>query len=376
MRLQRSGTVSLAILAAIVSTGGVTNSMASTILVPTDVPTIQGALDIALPGDLVLVEPGAYEENLIMVSDVELRAEQGPQVTAIDGRSLGPVITCHQVSGVEVHGFTIRHGWNDAFPGGAGVSLLDAEGVFVDCTFVDNQTSGRDGGGISVASASASIVGCRFHDNEADAMAGLDGGGVFAWAALLLVEDCVIHDNLASEGAGIAITNGTSAVIDGCLVHHNQATGGGIAGGGLIAALSTVTVESSTFVSNTTAFDGACLATAGGSLTLRRNIVAFSAGNGVDCGSPSIISVCNDVWGSGNQDHVGYTPGLGDFNADPGFCDAGNLDFTLQSSSPCAPLNSPAGCGLIGVYDVGCGPVAIEGATWGRIKATYSDQAN
>jgi hypothetical protein len=33
--------------------------------------------------------------------------------------------------------------------------------------------------------------------------------------------------------------------------------------------------------------------------------------------------------------------------------------------------NNP-GCGLIGVYDVGCeGPTPVRPVTWGRIKALY-----
>jgi hypothetical protein len=50
----------------------------------------------------------------------------------------------------------------------------------------------------------------------------------------------------------------------------------------------------------------------------------------------------------------------GNISADPLLCDAANGDYRLDAASPCAPLNSPAGCGLIGALDVGCGITAID----------------
>ena len=42
----------------------------------------------------------------------------------------------------------------------------------------------------------------------------------------------------------------------------------------------------------------------------------------------------------------------------------------IQSDSPCAPANS-TGCGLVGALPVGCGPVALDPVSWGRIKGQY-----
>ena len=45
-------------------------------------------------------------------------------------------------------------------------------------------------------------------------------------------------------------------------------------------------------------------------------------------------------------------------------------DYTIDQESPCTPLHSPCGQ-LIGAFDVGCGAVAVEAATWGSIKASF-----
>ena len=51
-------------------------------------------------------------------------------------------------------------------------------------------------------------------------------------------------------------------------------------------------------------------------------------------------------------------------------CDPDAGDFTIRSNSPCAPPGL-TGCGLVGALDVGCGPVSVDEASWGKIKAAY-----
>jgi hypothetical protein len=51
----------------------------------------------------------------------------------------------------------------------------------------------------------------------------------------------------------------------------------------------------------------------------------------------------------------------GNFSENPLFCEYGEGVYTLAENSPCAPVHSPAGCGLIGAHGVGCGLLAIEG---------------
>ncbi|MFH1724502.1 MAG: right-handed parallel beta-helix repeat-containing protein [Elusimicrobiota bacterium] len=60
------------------------SAFADTLHVPAGYPTIQGAVDAALPGDTILVAPGAYVESVTLKPGVILRGS-GADVTTIEG---------------------------------------------------------------------------------------------------------------------------------------------------------------------------------------------------------------------------------------------------------------------------------------------------
>jgi hypothetical protein len=129
-----------------------------------------------------------------------------------------------------------------------------------------------------------------------------------------------------------------------------------------------------------TLYGNGILITGTSSLTLERSIVAFGPGAAVICeGDESSVDVkCSDIaenaggnWTGCIGSQVGES---GNISADPMFCDASIRDFTIDGQSPCSPVNSPEGCGLIGALPIACGitDVASEDATPAELRPSVS----
>ncbi len=371
-------------------------TLAATIHVPGDQPTIQAGIDAAAAGDIVLVAPGIYYELVTITDPVVLMSEQGPDVTIIDGQLLATVINCTIVDGFQVEGFTIRNGatfgagagircdgsgglivhcrvsfnfsWSHA--GGAGIGISTSAVTILDCDVTHNSAGGH-GAGIKIESGSNVVVrNCSIESNETQSYS--DGGGIYCdLFSTLLIEDSRFQDNLAHEGGGIAIVGSSTATMYRSVFVNNQATSPGVAGAAIIAVAADVRVDHCTFVGNISGSAGSTVCLYSGHSTFHHNIIADATGSGLQCPA-HVLTSCNDVWNSGNLNYDGCGPAPTDFSLDPQFCDPGEMNFELNQSSPCAPGNSPDGCGLIGALHVGCGPVSVEPTTWGTIKASFN----
>jgi parallel beta-helix repeat protein len=82
----------------------------STILVPTQYPTIQAALDHAAIGDTVQVAPGIYYEHVHVNKSVTIVGEN-LQTTIVDGTANGTIFDLDG-SNIHISGFTIRNAGN------------------------------------------------------------------------------------------------------------------------------------------------------------------------------------------------------------------------------------------------------------------------
>ncbi len=81
--------------------------------VPDDYPTIQGAIDAASTGDIVLVAPGNYFENIDFKGKaIEVRSSDGPSVTTIDGRDVDSTVkfVSGEPTSTALTGFRITNG--------------------------------------------------------------------------------------------------------------------------------------------------------------------------------------------------------------------------------------------------------------------------
>lgn len=121
-----------------------------TLHVPADNPTIQSAIDAASAGDILLVAPGLYPENLnLRGKAISIQSTEGPDVTILDGQHLAPTVSfvTGETRSATLSGFTIRNGAPDPhLPGshGAGILLHGASPTIIGNTLTDNLCAAVD----------------------------------------------------------------------------------------------------------------------------------------------------------------------------------------------------------------------------------------
>ncbi len=199
--------------------------LGDTLRVPDTFATVQAAIDAAMPGDLILVGPGLYEERIDLGGKaIELRAEDGPEVTTLSGTSAGTVITCDsgETGATVIEGFTVTGG---RAINGAGLLIDGASPTVRACVFEANFATGttieEGGGGLAVLNGGAPLIAdCVFRNNLATSLGG----------AILNIQDtsptfvnCLVHDNDAEFGGGFANEIGGSIRIINTTIANNTA---------------------------------------------------------------------------------------------------------------------------------------------------------
>ena len=174
-------------------------------LVPGDAATIQGGIDLARPGDTVLVGPGTYRESLDFDGkDIAVRSSAGPDSTVVQGDGTHPVVAFSHAESRDavIDGFTLR--------GGVG------------------RDTGWMGGGVDIYFSSPTVEHNVIVDNNADY-----GGGVGIFAGSPAIVDNRIAGNSAqSYGGGLFMSGTAAAVVRGNLIEGNNFPRYGFDGGG------------------------------------------------------------------------------------------------------------------------------------------------
>jgi hypothetical protein len=202
-----------------------------------DAPTIQAGIDSAAVGDTVLVAAGTYSgpcqatpdgpSMLVVDSGLHLIAEDGPDVTILDGQGLCRVLHCRVLSdSFSLKGFTVTGGdaRDDA---GGGLYCTDCPALVSNCVFSENEAAW--GGGVCLVGG-VTVSDCEICFNTAAVNQYGFGGGAYCVYATLI--ECDIHDNYASEEGGGLYAFGN---VSGCVFSANSAgwAGGAFAGGDL-----------------------------------------------------------------------------------------------------------------------------------------------
>jgi len=346
---------------------------ADTIRVPLDHSTIQNAIDSAINGDTVLVEPGIYIENINFGGKaITVASEQGPKNTIIDGNQTDSVVTFSSEEGNTsiLSGFTLQNGKADF--GGGGISIMGSSPTISDNIITNNKASnglgieiyfgspiiqgntiknnsrdgssgGTGGGGICIlGNGSAQILNNIIIDNVMDSA---DGGGIslFAAGTPKIQGNTISGNTVSGMGGGISLVNSSDALIIQNVITNNSAGGGGgvswLVPSGNVGPF----LVNNTIVNNDSPMGSGIFADGYDAQTLLVNniVIAKEGQSAIYCGdfndiNPPIFEF-NNVYSSQGKAYDGIcidpTGTNGNISLDPIFVAAKRGDYHLMSSS-------------------------------------------
>ena len=164
---------------------------ADTIHVPGDYITIQQAINASVNGDVIMVAPGRYIENIdYNGKSITVKSETGPGRTIIDGNRSGEVVRMDGYQEI-LDGFTITNGFTQ-YPnyGAGGISIGYGKQEIINCIVVDNNSDYR-GGAILCDGGEVYLNNCIIYLN------GSSEDTIYCYyMAYMIFVNCTIDDNI------------------------------------------------------------------------------------------------------------------------------------------------------------------------------------
>jgi hypothetical protein len=196
------------------------SALAATLRVPQQYPSIQAAVDAAMPGDTVLVGPGSYGENVLIQKSLKLRSTAGAKVTTIDGGGIGAPLAAWGTltENITISGFTLT----------GGAFLLDS---------IEVAYPNQRGSGLFIDSVATANV----FDNIVQGNRGCGGAGISTYESNIRIHDNVVRGNQPMDwcpGNGEALRLGGSGTLTESrygVVSRNEIVGNGGVGLSMVA---------------------------------------------------------------------------------------------------------------------------------------------
>lgn len=284
---------------------------------------IQPVVDLAKPGDTILLAPGVHSPGAIAEAMVVVRpgkdgitirgGGKSPEETVLDGKQqvLHVLYLDEGISRKTViENLTVTGGYahpGKLFPGGLTPTLRPEVGLSDDFY--------HDGAGFMLFRAGPTIRNCRAVANDAERCGG--GVSVFAYASVgfpavgPLLEGMVIADNVIGNGTGggVDVYNGANAAIVNTLISGNNGWGAVAVLDGSTASLENVTIADS----KSYAIAGSLLA----SVTIKHSIIAHSVDEALHFDAGAKLAVSHSCFFKNGG--VPAPAGVGVLTADPLF---------------------------------------------------------
>jgi hypothetical protein len=233
-----------------------------------DFETIQGAVDAAEDGDLILVSPGVYTSTTEQVFETHgksltIQSTEGSETTFIHGQGVRRGILC-DMGELTIEGFTITHctAQPELYSATYGGGLL-CEGqtvaTFSHCVFSNNMApayedpdigwfAGNGGAIACIAQSTLTLSDCSIDRNTAEPYDGnysieSTGGGIYcSQESVIHLSDSTVTQNRASTGAGIycvgSLTQQLLSIIENSTIANNSTFDVESRGGGGIMCVS------------------------------------------------------------------------------------------------------------------------------------------
>lgn len=314
------------------------NSMGQeTYLVPSEVATIQLAIDGAVNGDTIIVAEGIYYENIdYSGKEVYLSSEylytadpstisntiiDGSQAQDPDTASVVRIVNGEGPSTV-LRGFTITHG-----------NGTRTYNIIEDFYF-------RTGGGISCDQSSPTIIDNIIIDNHCDVtpnVLGAGGGGLRVGFGQPYIARNIITQNTGGYAGGIMIAYCEGMFLENNVISYNHAAGDFGGGGGVYVDWENINIINNTIVNNSSDGTGGGLCLTGNSSTIHNCIIQNNTAS-----TPNTESIRIRFGGNPMVDYTnigGDWTGDANIDIDPLFLDT--LIFELDALSPSVDTGDP-----------------------------------
>ena len=344
--------------------------------------SIQKAIDVSANGDTVRLFTGEYIESFDFLSKqivFESRSEELGNDTIASQTiiSVGPLGgSCIELVGQDAANVEIK---NMTFSGGqsqiGGGLYIENSSPKLSGIFVENNTA-EVGGGLYINQSDVELVDITVFNNGANF-----GGGIYATGSSVNIVSSSLDSNLAYWGAGIysedsnfdikmsnlkrnyalieggaVYQSGNSFFVSECAIFENS---GLDFGGALVSYNGLLEVQNTTIAGNVSNY-GSAFNLRETALTIKNSIVWENGENSLYIAAgnqSSMISIdFSDFYGGENylseNPNVILNWGLGNFDADPLFCNVSNGDFALQENSIC--LVASESSSFIGAIEQTC----------------------